>query len=203
MVAQNLSGPVHNRAHAIRALPRRQMGFDGFARNVVWWREPGAGDPAAPDHQMAVADPVMKLDPVAAQRATDIRDKPRRFLARDMARGEVIHAECAVGTGLERHQIHAKNDVIRTKLETHAGRFDRRATRVIARRVVAKHGHRADIAARRHPLGNRRDQPEVAARRDPVHVGFTRGFERRLAAQLVARPIRHPVAMYDDVLHVN
>ncbi len=93
--------------------PFGQMLLDGLARDVVRRREVGRRDAAAPHHQMAVADAVEKLDAVAGEFLAQVGDDLRRFLAGDMARGEVVHDHRAIVARLQRHEIHAEHDVAR------------------------------------------------------------------------------------------
>src|SRR5208283_3941559 len=201
MFAQNLHRAPHQVAEHIRPSALGQVRFDGLARDVVRGREMRRCDSAAPHHQMPVADAVEKLDSAARQFFAQVGDDLRGFFAGNMARREIVHYHRAAVTRLQRHEVHSKHHVARPHLDSLARRFDRRAPRVIAHRVVAKHRHRADVAARWHPLGDRRDHPERPARRHQVHVRLVRCGERRLAAEFLARPIGHSVAVYEDVLH--
>src|SRR5579875_739461 len=159
-----------------------------------------AGRSVAPDHQMAVADTVVEFDAVAGERSTQVRDDLRRLFAADVSGGEVLH-HCAIDAVSERHQVHAECEVTRSHRDSHAGRFDWRASRVIFRRIVPQHRHRADVASGWHPGGNRRDAAEFATRRDRIHMGLARRLKRRASPKLVARPVGHPVPMDDYVLH--
>src|ERR1051325_1562740 len=123
-----------------------------------------------------------------------------RFLARDVARGEVFH-ELARSASSDRDQIAAERDVLGREVDADARRLQRRAAGVIERRIVSQDAHVADVAAGREAVRDRVREAEDAARREPVHVRRGRDFERRPAAVFFQRPVRHAVALQNDVLH--
>src|SRR5215470_1075383 len=103
-----------------------------------------------------------------------------------MPGGEILHKRI-VSLSSQSHQITAKSNILGSKKDSHACRFERRATGMIDRRIIAHDAHVADVAPGRESIGYHVQQanPYSASWRPPA--GFS-GLKRPADN----RPCRRP-----------
>ncbi len=168
---------------------------------VVRGRALGIGPRTGHDAQMAVLHAGMEPDTVAAaaEGSFEGRDDCMTLLVRGVTRGEVDHhRRFVVG---ERDEVAAVGNLVGTELDPHGRGLDRRAARVVPRRVEAQDRHVADIATRRQPRRNDRRAPDLGTQRERGQARHARRLERGSAPELGERDIGATIGNEDDVFH--
>ena len=125
---------------------------------------------------MAIADTGKEFDAIPSQFWRDVTDNRGRLFRRYVSGGEILH-EGVAAAAAESHQIAAKSDVLGSQGDSHACRFERRATGMIDRGIVAHDAHVTDIAARRESFWYHMRQAKYSARSEPIHVWRPGGLQ--------------------------
>ena len=203
VLGTNLLSAFHQHAQLLATVSLGPILLDGLTGNIVRWRGFHLFPATVPDQQMSITHARIKRKLSAAQLVLKRPDQLGRVGAGDVVGRKVKHGFGSIGFTAQGHQIAPKRNIFRSQVHTHTGRFNGRASGVVLTRVIAEQAHGSDVAARGIALGNRLGEAIYAVGRNIVHMRRPRVLKRRFPAEFIDRPVRHAIALENDIFHTS